>query len=213
MIRVLLADDHAIVRMGLRAVLDSEEDITIVGEADTADDAVRAVENAGPDIDVVLMDLRFGPGQSGRELETGASATARIRKIPDPPNVLVVTNYDTDVDILGAIEAGAVGYLLKDAPPAELISAVRAAATGATAMSGSVATRLMHREEEPANALTSRELEVLQLVADGRSNREIGATLFLSEATVKSHLVHINTKLGVRSRTSAVAAAREAGML
>ncbi|MDN6240510.1 response regulator transcription factor [Corynebacterium variabile] len=213
MIRVLLADDHAIVRMGLRAVLDSEEDITIVGEADTADDAVRAVENAGPDIDVVLMDLRFGPGQSGRELETGASATARIRKLPDPPNVLVVTNYDTDVDILGAIEAGAVGYLLKDAPPAELISAVRAAATGATAMSGSVATRLMHRGEEPANALTSRELEVLQLVADGRSNREIGATLFLSEATVKSHLVHINTKLGVRSRTSAVAAAREAGML
>jgi len=92
MIRVLLADDHAIVRMGLRAVLDSEEDITIVGEADTADDAVRAVENAGPDIDVVLMDLRFGPGQSGRELETGASATARIRKLPDPPNVLVVTN-------------------------------------------------------------------------------------------------------------------------
>ena len=213
MIRVLLADDHAIVRMGLRAVLDSEEDITIVGEADTADDAVRAVENAGPDIDVVLMDLRFGPGQSGRELETGASATARIRKLPDPPNVLVVTNYDTDVDILGAIESGAVGYLLKDAPPAELFSAVRAAATGATAMSGSVATRLMHREEEPANALTSRELEVLQLVADGRSNREIGATLFLSEATVKSHLVHINTKLGVRSRTSAVAAAREAGML
>lgn len=213
MIRVLLADDHAIVRMGLRAVLDSEEDITIVGEADTADDAVRAVENAGADIDVVLMDLRFGPGQSGRELETGASATARIRELPDPPNVLVVTNYDTDVDILGAIEAGAVGYLLKDAPPAELISAVRAAATGATAMSGSVATRLMHREEEPANALTSRELEVLQLVADGRSNREIGATLFLSEATVKSHLVHINTKLGVRSRTSAVAAAREAGML
>jgi DNA-binding NarL/FixJ family response regulator len=213
MIRVLLADDHAIVRMGLRAVLDSEEDITIIGEADTADDAVRAVENAGPDIDVVLMDLRFGPGQSGRELETGATATARIRELPDPPNVLVVTNYDTDVDILGAIEAGAVGYLLKDAPPAELISAVRAAATGATAMSGSVATRLMHREEEPANALTSRELEVLQLVADGRSNREIGATLFLSEATVKSHLVHINTKLGVRSRTSAVAAAREAGML
>lgn len=213
MIRVLLADDHAIVRMGLRAVLDSEDDITIVGEADTADAAVRAVEKAGSGIDVVLMDLRFGPGQSGREVETGANATARIRELQDPPNVLVVTNYDTDVDILGAIEAGAVGYLLKDAPPAELISAVRSAATGVTALSGSVATRLMHREEEPANALTSRELEVLQLVADGRSNREIGAALFLSEATVKSHLVHINTKLGVRSRTSAVAAAREAGML
>lgn len=227
MIRVLLADDHAIVRMGLRAVLDSAEDITIVGEATTADGAVRAVEDAagtagssgttGGDgvrgIDVVLMDLRFGPGQSGRELETGAQATARIRALPDPPNVLVVTNYDTDVDILGAIESGAVGYLLKDAPPAELISAVRAAATGTTALSGSVATRLLHREEEPGNVLTSRELEVLQLVAQGRSNREIGAALFLSEATVKSHLVHINTKLGVRSRTSAVAAAREAGML
>lgn len=227
MIRVLLADDHAIVRMGLRAVLDSAEDITIVGEATTADEAVRAVEDAagtagssgttGGDgvrgIDVVLMDLRFGPGQSGRELETGAQATARIRALPDPPNVLVVTNYDTDVDILGAIESGAVGYLLKDAPPAELISAVRAAATGTTALSGSVATRLLHREEDPGNVLTSRELEVLQLVAQGRSNREIGAALFLSEATVKSHLVHINTKLGVRSRTSAVAAAREAGML
>lgn len=227
MIRVLLADDHAIVRMGLRAVLDSAEDIAIVGEATTADEAVRAVEDAagtagssgttGGDgvrgIDVVLMDLRFGPGQSGRELETGAQATARIRALPDPPNVLVVTNYDTDVDILGAIESGAVGYLLKDAPPAELISAVRAAATGTTALSGSVATRLLHREEDPGNVLTSRELEVLQLVAQGRSNREIGAALFLSEATVKSHLVHINTKLGVRSRTSAVAAAREAGML
>lgn len=225
MIRVLLADDHAIVRMGLRAVLDSAEDVTVVGEATTADGAVRAVEastgaagsadsaDSVGRIDVVLMDLRFGPGQSGRELETGAQATARIRALPDPPNVLVVTNYDTDVDILGAIESGAVGYLLKDAPPAELISAVRAAATGTTAMSGSVATRLMHREEDPGNALTTRELEVLQLVARGRSNREIGAALFLSEATVKSHLVHINTKLGVRSRTSAVAAAREAGML
>lgn len=231
MIGVLLADDHAIVRMGLRAVLDSADDITIVGEAETADEAVRAVENrnrvrsersgssAGPaafpdvGIDVVLMDLRFGPGPSGRELETGAQATARIRALPDPPSVLVVTNYDTDVDILGAIEAGAVGYLLKDAPPAELVAAVRAAATGTTAMSGSVASRLMHREEDPGNSLTSRELEVLQLVAQGRSNREIGAALFLSEATVKSHLVHINAKLGVRSRTSAVAVARESGML
>lgn len=217
MIRVLLADDHAIVRMGLRAVLDGEEDITIVGEAETADGAVRAVEKAisgdGTGIDVVLMDLRFGPGQSGRELETGAQATARIKAFPDPPNVLVVTNYDTDVDILGAIESGAVGYLLKDAPPEELLSAVRAAATGTPALSGSVATRLMNREEEPENALTARELEVLQLVAQGRTNKEIGAALFLSEATVKSHLVHINTKLGVRSRTSAVAVAREAGML
>lgn len=213
MIKVLLADDHAIVRMGLKAVLDSAEDITIAHEVDNADAAVRAVKDSRGGIDVVLMDLRFGPGPAGREMETGAQATARIRALPHPPNVLVVTNYDTDADILGAVESGAVGYLLKDAPPEELISAVRAAATGAPAMSGAVATRLMIREEEPENALTSRELEVLQLVAHGRSNREIGTALFLSEATVKSHLVHINTKLGVRSRTSAVAAAREAGML
>ncbi|AGP29818.1 response regulator transcription factor [Corynebacterium terpenotabidum] len=217
MIRVLLADDHAIVRMGLRAVLDSDDEIVIVAEVETANDAVRAVEESmtaeDGGIDVVLMDLRFGPGQTGREREGGASATARIRAFPTPPNVLVVTNYDTDVDILGAVEAGAVGYLLKDAPPTELIAAVRAAANGTAAMSGAVATRLLHREEQPEHVLTARELEVLQLVAVGRTNREIGTTLFLSEATVKSHLVHINTKLGVRSRTSAVAAAREAGML
>jgi DNA-binding NarL/FixJ family response regulator len=211
MIRVLLADDHHIVRMGLRAVLASADDIEIVGEADSADGAVRKVRDGG--VDVVLMDLRFGAGQAGQERENGAQATARIRELPDPPGVLVVTNYDTDVDILGAVEAGAVGYLLKDAPPDELIAGVRAAAEGTTAMSGAVANRLQHRQEEPESALSPRELDVLQLVASGRSNREIGTALFLSEATVKSHLAHIYGKLGVRSRTSAVAAAREAGML
>ncbi|MGO1950236.1 MAG: LuxR C-terminal-related transcriptional regulator [Mycobacteriaceae bacterium] len=215
MIRVLLADDHEIVRMGLRAVLESAEDIEIVGEVDTADAAVKAV-TAGNAIDVILMDLRFGAGAAGHEVETGAQATARIRELPGvdhPPNVLVVTNYDTDVDILGAVEAGAVGYLLKDAPPTELISAVRSAAKGTTAMSGSVANRLRHRDREPATTLSARELQVLQAVAEGKSNRAIGVELFLSEATVKSHLVHIYDKLGVRSRTSAVAAARESGML
>lgn len=215
MIRVLLADDHEIVRMGLRAVLESAEDIEIVGEVDTADAAVKAV-TAGNAIDVILMDLRFGAGAAGHEVETGAQATARIRELPGvdhPPNVLVVTNYDTDVDILGAVEAGAVGYLLKDAPPMELISAVRSAAKGTTAMSGSVANRLRHRDREPATTLSARELQVLQAVAEGKSNRAIGVELFLSEATVKSHLVHIYDKLGVRSRTSAVAAARESGML
>lgn len=211
MIRVLLADDHHIVRMGLRAVLAAADDIEIVGETDSADGAVRRVREGG--VDVVLMDLRFGAGEAGRERESGAQATARIREIPDPPGVLVVTNYDTDVDILGAVEAGAVGYLLKDAPPEELIEGVRAAARGMTVMSGSVATRLQHRQEEPESSLSPRELDVLQLVASGRSNREIGTALFLSEATVKSHLAHIYGKLGVRSRTSAVAAARAAGML
>ncbi|WP_414123036.1 LuxR C-terminal-related transcriptional regulator [Corynebacterium nuruki] len=211
MIRVLLADDHHIVRLGLRAVLAVADDIEIVGEVETADAAVRRVREGG--VDVVLMDLRFGAGQAGQDRESGAQATARIREIREHPEVLVVTNYDTDVDILGAVDAGAVGYLLKDAPPEELIAGVRAAAKGETVMSGAVATRLQHREEEPESALSPRELDVLQLVAGGRSNREIGTALFLSEATVKSHLAHIYAKLGVRSRTSAVAAARASGML
>lgn len=212
MIRVLLADDHEIVRMGLRAVLEEAEDIEVVGEVATADAAVAAAQAGG--IDVLLMDLRFGPGVEGTRVTTGAEATARIKaSMSNPPQVLVVTNYDTDADILGAIEAGAVGYMLKDAPPAELLAAVRSAAEGDSAMSPVVADRLMTRVRTPRTSLTPRELEVLTLVAAGSSNREIGHELMLSEATVKSHLVHIYDKLGVRSRTSAVAAAREQGVL
>ena len=205
MIRVLLADDHEIVRLGLRAVLEEADDIIVVGEVATA--------QAGG-IDVILMDLRFGPGAQGARLTTGADATREIRATMDnPPKVLMVTNYDTDVDILGAIEAGAVGYLLKDAPPEELLAAVRSTAKGDQAMSPMVRDRLQTRDRTPRSSLTPRELEVLQLVADGSSNREIGQQLMLSEATVKSHLVHIYDKLGVRSRTSAVASAREQGVL
>ncbi|HHU66726.1 response regulator transcription factor [Corynebacterium sp.] len=212
MIRVLLADDHEIVRMGLRAVLEEAEDIEVVGEVATADAAVAAAQAGG--IDVLLMDLRFGPGVEGTRVTTGAEATARIKaSMSNPPHVLVVTNYDTDADILGAIEAGAVGYMLKDAPPAELLAAVRSAAEGDSALSPVVADRLMTRVRTPRTSLTPRELEVLTLVASGSSNREIGHELMLSEATVKSHLVHIYDKLGVRSRTSAVAAAREQGVL
>lgn len=212
MIRVLLADDHEIVRMGLRAVLEDAEDIEVVGEVATADAAVAAAQAGG--IDVLLMDLRFGPGVEGTRVTTGAEATARIKaSMSNPPHVLVVTNYDTDADILGAIEAGAVGYMLKDAPPAELLAAVRSAAEGDSALSPVVADRLMTRVRTPRTSLTPRELEVLTLVAAGSSNREIGHELMLSEATVKSHLVHIYDKLGVRSRTSAVAAAREQGVL
>ena len=211
MIKVVIADDHQIVRMGLRAVLDMDDDISVVREVDTADGAVAAA--ATDDVDVILMDLRFGAGPAGAERETGAQATARIGQLENPPAVLVVTNYETDADILGAIEAGAVGYLLKDAPPQELLAAVHAAAEGTTALSPEVARRLMSRVHRPDTALSARELEVLSLVAEGKSNRTIGQELFLSEATVKSHLVHIYNKLGVRSRTSAVAAAREQGML
>ncbi|ACP34007.1 response regulator transcription factor [Corynebacterium aurimucosum] len=212
MIRVLLADDHEIVRLGLRSVLEGAEDIEVVGEVATAEAAVSAAQAGG--IDVLLMDLRFGAGIEGTRVMGGAEATAAIRySMENPPKVLVVTNYDTDADILGAIEAGAVGYLLKDAPPVELLAAVRSAAEGDSALSPVVADKLMTRVRTPRTSLTPRELEVLKLVAAGSSNREIGVELMLSEATVKSHLVHIYDKLGVRSRTSAVAAAREQGVL
>ena len=212
MIRVLLADDHEIVRLGLRAVLEDANDIEVVGEVSTAEAAIAAAQAGG--IDVILMDLRFGAGAEGTLVSTGADATAAIKRtMKNPPNVLVVTNYDTDADILGAIEAGAVGYLLKDAPPADLLAAVRSAAEGDSTLSPVVANRLMTRVRTPRTSLTPRELEVLKLVAAGSSNRDIGKVLFLSEATVKSHLVHIYDKLGVRSRTSAGAAAREQGVL
>jgi len=212
MIRVLLADDHEIVRLGLRAVLEDANDIEVVGEVSTAEAAIAAAQAGG--IDVILMDLRFGAGAEGTLVSTGADATAAIKRtMKNPPNVLVVTNYDTDADILGAIEAGAVGYLLKDAPPADLLAAVRSAAEGDSTLSPVVANRLMTRVRTPRTSLTPRDLEVLKLVAAGSSNRDIGKVLFLSEATVKSHLVHIYDKLGVRSRTSAVAAAREQGVL
>lgn len=211
-IRVLLADDHEIVRLGLRAILDGADDIEVVAEVATADGAISAAFAGG--IDVILMDLRFGPGIEGTKVTTGAEATRIIREsMPNPPKVLMVTNYDTDADILGAIEMGAVGYMLKDAPPAELIAAVRSAAEGDSALSPVVADRLMARVRTPRISLTPRELEVLTLVSEGNSNREIGQALMLSEATVKSHLVHIYDKLGVRSRTSAVAAARKQGVI
>lgn len=200
-IRLLLADDHPVVRAGLRAVLDTEPDFAVVAEAATAE---RAVELASAEpVDVVLMDLQFGPGPGMH----GSEATALITARAGGPRVLVLTTYDTDADILAAVEAGASGYLLKDAPPEELAAAVRTAAAGQSALAPAVALRLMDRMRTPAEALTKRELEVLQLVADGLSNQQISKKLFLSQATVKSHLVHIYAKLGVDSRTSAVAAA------
>ncbi|MGW7330544.1 response regulator [Streptomyces sp. NPDC054840] len=200
-VRLLLADDHPVVRAGLRAVLDTEPDFAVVAEAATAE---RAVELAAREpVDVVLMDLQFGPGPGMH----GSEATALITARPGAPRVLVLTTYDTDADILAAVEAGASGYLLKDAPPEELAAAVRTAAAGQSALAPAVALRLMDRMRTPAEALTKRELEVLQLVADGLSNQQVSKKLFLSQATVKSHLVHIYAKLGVDSRTSAVAAA------
>lgn len=205
MIRILIADDHPVVRAGLRALFEAEPDLEVAFEAASAADAVARC--ARGDIDLVLMDLQFGDGPSG------ADATRMLQDLDAPPRVLVLTNYDTDADILGAVEAGASGYLLKDTPPGELIAAVRAAAGGASALAPSIASRLRARRHSPTPGLSPREIEVLGLVAAGRSNREIGRDLFLSEATVKSHLVHIFTKLGVNSRTRAVAAARELGAI
>ncbi|WP_329284516.1 response regulator transcription factor [Streptomyces sp. NBC_00691] len=198
-IRLLLADDHPVVRAGLRAVLDTEPDFAVVAEAATAERAVELAAAGG--VDVVLMDLQFGPGMHGSE------ATAAITAAPGGPKVLVLTTYDTDADILAAVEAGASGYLLKDAPPEELAAAVRTAAAGQSALAPAVAHRLMDRMRTPAEALTKRELEVLQLVGEGLSNQQISKVLFLSQATVKSHLVHVFAKLGVDSRTAAVATA------
>lgn len=205
MIRIVLADDHPVVRTGLRAMLAGDPDLDVIGEATTPDDAVALATELTPD--VVLMDLQFGTEQ------TGADATRRIRALPEPPAVLVLTNYDTDGDILGAVEAGASGYLLKDAPPEELIAAIRAAAAGETALAPVIAGRLLARMRSPQPSLSSRETEVLRLVADGATNNDIATRLHISDATVKSHLVHIYTKLGVSSRTAAVATARDTGIL
>ncbi|MDU0367774.1 response regulator transcription factor [Microbacterium sp. KSW4-17] len=205
MIRVVIADDHPVVRAGVRALLDAEADIEVAGEAATPDEAVALSERLAPEL--VLMDLQFG------DRAAGAEATRRVRALAAPPYVLVLTNYDTDGDILGAVEAGASGYLLKDAPPHELLAGVRAAAAGQSALAPAIAGRLLARMREPRVTLSAREIEVLHLVARGASNADVAALLHITDATVKSHLAHIFSKLGVTSRTGAVSAARALGIL
>lgn len=205
MIRILIADDHPVVRAGLRALFSAEADLEVAAEASTAESAVDACRQRG--LDLALLDLQFGGGMQG------VAATRAILAGATPPRVLILTNYDTDADILGAVEAGASGYLLKDAPPEELLAAVRAASAGESALAPAVADRLSTRKHRTEPELSLREIDVLQLVAVGKSNRDIGRELFLSEATVKSHLVHIFTKLGVSSRTQAVARARASGAI
>ncbi|WP_433610810.1 response regulator [Prescottella agglutinans] len=204
-VRVLLVDDHPVVRAGLRALLASHEEVEVVAEASSGEEAVALAATAKPD--VVLMDLRLGAGMDG------AGATAQITATAEPPRVVVLTTYDTDADILRAVEAGASGYLLKDTAPHVLIDSVFAAARGETVLDPEVAQRLYRRMQQPRADLSAREIEVLALVAQGLSNRAIAKQLFVSEATVKSHLVHAFTKLEVDSRTAAVAAARERGLI
>ena len=194
-IRLLIADDHPVVRDGLRGLFADDADFQVANGAE----AVARVERLGAD--VVLMDLRM-PGMG--EVE----AIERLRRTAPSVRVLVLTTYDTDSDVLPAIEAGATGYLLKDAPREELIRAVRAAFAGEAVLSPAVARRLMGQvRKPPPEALSQRELDVLALIADGATNREAAAKLFVSEATVKTHLLHIYEKLGARDRAAAVAEA------
>jgi DNA-binding NarL/FixJ family response regulator len=205
MIRLLIADDHPVVRDGLRGMLANEADFEVVGEAASGAEAVLLTERERPD--VVLMDLQM-PGVDG------ATATAEITERFPGTRVLVLTTYDTDADILRAVEAGATGYLLKDAPRERLFPAIRSAARGETVLAPTVATRLVNRMRVPAEeTLTSREVEVLGLVARGSSNADVAASLFISEATVKTHLLHIFGKLGVDDRTAAVVSALERGII
>ncbi len=205
MIRVLVVDDHPVVRGGIEALLGTAGDLQVVGSAGDGLEALGLVASLQPD--VVLMDLRM-PGLDG------ASATERIRREHPAVHVLVLTTYETDADIVRAVEAGATGYLLKDTPLTELAEAVRAAARGETVLAPPVAARLMARLRAPAQeTLTPRELEVLGAVARGATNAEIGRELFIGEATVKTHLLRAFAKLGVDDRTHAVTVAFQRGLL
>jgi DNA-binding NarL/FixJ family response regulator len=205
LIRVLIADDHPVVRAGLRDMLSAQPDLDVVAEAVNGAEAVSLVDRLRPR--VVLMDLRMP------EVD-GVTAIARIKGEHPEVQVLVVTTYDSDADILPAVEVGATGYLLKDAPREELFQAIRAAAQGKPVLTSSVAARLMERMRNPnVEALTNREIEVLKLVARGANNRQIAGQLYITEATVKSHLIRIYGKLGVEDRTSAVTKALEQGIL
>jgi len=205
MIRVLVADDHPIVRGGIVALLAGEADIDVVGEATDGLSAVSLAASLNPDI--VLMDLRMPPGIDGDE------ATARILAASPAIRVIVLTTYETDSSILTAIEAGASGYLLKAAPQEEILAGIRSVARGEVALAPSIAAMLVNRVARPAVTLSPRETEVLTLVALGDSNPTIAGKLFLSEATVKTHLIHVFEKLEVKDRTRAVTRAMELGIL
>ncbi|MET9712673.1 response regulator transcription factor [Nocardiopsis alba] len=203
--KLFLVDDHPIVRAGLVALFEGEEDIEVVGEAADGTDALRLIGLREPD--VVLMDLRLAGGTDGVEV------TERVLRLPRPPRVLVLTTYETDGDIMRALDAGASGYLLKDSPPDRLFEAVRAAARGETVLSPHVAARLVRRVRDPLPGVTPRETEILRLLARGAGNREIAEGLFITEATVKTHLQRIYAKLGVETRTAAVRVAVDRSLI
>ena len=206
-IRIMMVDDHPVVRTGLRALLEADDDIEVVAEVGTGDQALRrldelaATEPGAPDL--VLMDLNLGEGIDG--IETTRTLRARHPGV----QVLAVTTFDAEADIVGALEAGATGYVLKDSPTEALLAAVREAAAGRSVLSPEVQQRLVARMSDPAGALSPREAEILEALATGATNREVAKALFISESTVKTHLVHLYDKLGVDSRTAALRVARE----
>lgn len=204
-IRVVLVDDHPVVRAGLKALLGTTGTVAVVGEAASGAEALQVVAHSDPD--VVLMDLQLGDGMDG------VATTRELLEDEPSRRVLIVTTYDTDADILRAIEAGACGYLLKDADATLLGEAVSAAARGETVLAPVVASRLETRLLAGRDEPTTRELDVLGLAGQGLSNRLIARRLFISEATVKTHLVHVYAKLGVDNRTAAVSAARARGLI
>lgn len=202
---VLLVDDHPVVRSGLRAVLDTGGAIKIVGEAATGEEAITLTSHLKPD--VVLCDLRLGDGIDGIQ------TTAALRALDPAPAVLILTTFDRDSEILGAIEAGAAGYLLKDVAPEVIIEGLQRAAAGEVFLSPDLASRVMKGMSKPTPKLTDRELEVLRLLVQGVTNQEIARALFVTEATVKTHLTHIFTKLDVDSRSRAILLAKETGLV
>lgn len=205
MIRVLLVDDHPVVRSGVAALLGDAERIEVVGAAANGADAIRMAAERRPD--VVLCDLRLGEGLDG------VGVTEALRRLPEPPSVLILTTYDNDTDIARAVLAGAAGYLLKDAQPDDIVQGIVDAAAGRLVLSRDLEARVVERMAQGVPSLSARELDVLALVGEGSTNREIARQLFISEGTVKTHLVHAFAKLGAESRTAAVAAARRHGLL
>lgn len=202
---VMLVDDHPVVRTGLRAVIDAHDSVEVVGEAGTGEEALELAAAIHPN--VVLCDLRLGVGMDG------LATTRALRALPQPPAVLILTTFDRDAEVLGALEAGAAGYLLKDVSPETIVRAIDVAARGELFMPPELSARVMQGLRAPLPKLTDRELEVLRHVALGESNKDISKALFVSEATVKSHLVHVFTKLGVDSRARAVRIGQETGLL
>ena len=205
MTRVLIVDDHPVVRSGLRALLDGADGVQVVGAAASGEEALESVERTHPD--VVLCDLRLGQGLDG------VGVTSALRARPDGPAVLILTTYDNDSDIARAVLAGAAGYLLKDAEPEDIVAGIADAAQGRLVLSRDLEGRVVERMTQGVPRLSVRELDVLRLVAEGVTNRGIAKQLFISEGTVKTHLVHAFAKLGAESRTAAVAAARRHGLL